>query len=90
MSTKKVSPMPDAPPCPNALERICSRSDTFVERETDDSFVIRCRTCYGINIFPKDKAEQGGRYEAELKRQLLQRQKEEHFRRTREYSNAGR
>lgn len=82
--------MPDAPACPNFLERVgCAMSNTFVARETDDSFVIKCRTCGGLNIWPKKNADAKGKYEADLKRQLLERQKEEHFRRTRQYSLPG-
>jgi len=81
--------MPDAPPCPNALERRCAKSDTYVEAEKPDAFVIRCRTCGGRNIWPLDRVEKRGKYEAELKRQLLQRQKEEFFRRQKTYSLPG-
>lgn len=82
--------MPDAPPCPNFVERAgCAMSNTFVARETDDSFVIKCRTCGGLNIFPKSRAEKAGKYEADLKRQLLKQQAEDHFRRQREYSLPG-
>ena len=77
----------NAPICPNFAERAgCDASNTFVERETDDAFVIRCRTCRGVNIWPKKNADNKGRYEADLKKQLLDREKEEHFRRKREYS----
>jgi hypothetical protein len=80
----------DAPPCANALAGSCERSDTFVEAERNDCFVIRCRTCQGINVWPCDKSENKGKYESELKRQLIEREKEEAFRRKRAYSGAGR
>jgi hypothetical protein len=77
----------NAPICPNFAERAgCEASNTFVENETDEAFVIRCRTCRGINVWPKKNAEGKGRYEAGLKKELLDRQKEEFFRRKREYS----
>lgn len=83
--------MPTAPPCPNFLERQgCAASNTFVERETDDCFVILCRTCRGRNIFPKTNAEGRGRYEGHLRQQAIKHAKEEELRRKREYSNAGR
>ena len=60
------------PSCFNATEGICPRSATFVEgeREIDGKkyFVIRCRTCNGINIFPHEAAEKCGRLAAELKK----------------------
>lgn len=57
------------PPCPNFLERSCAQSEVFVAKETEDAFVLACRTCKGINVWPKDKAENKGRYEAGLARQ---------------------
>jgi hypothetical protein len=65
----------EIPRCPNNLEGSCERSDTFVEKEGDDFFTIRCRTCNGINVWPKDKDEQRGRYDAFLKRQLAERER---------------
>ena len=62
------------PPCANALEGVCPRSDTYISSEKDDCFVIICRTCSGINIFPKSKDEAKGRYEAGLKREALKQQ----------------
>jgi hypothetical protein len=79
----------NAPPCPNFPRDGCSQSNTFVSRETDDAYVIQCRTCKAINVWPKDKAEKAGKYEADLKRQLLKNQAEEQFRRKRQYSLPG-
>lgn len=78
----------DLPPCPNTLEGQyrCARSDVFVERETHDSFVIRCRTCNTVNIWPKQKAETQGRYEAKLRLNMIEQQKEEALKRKRTYS----
>jgi hypothetical protein len=41
-------------------------SNTYVSRETDTAFVIKCKTCSGMNIFPKEKDESRGKYEAFL------------------------
>lgn len=78
----------DIPPCPNSLEGQyrCAASDTFVERETENAFVIRCRTCRGINIWPHEKDENKGRYEAKLKLEAVRNQRMEEIRRKREYS----
>jgi hypothetical protein len=77
----------NAPICPNFVERAgCEASNTYVERETDEAFVIRCRTCKGINVWPKERAEGKGRYDAALKKQLLKQQEEEATRRKRVYS----
>jgi hypothetical protein len=76
------------PPCPNFLEKRCVRSDVFIEKETDTGFSFRCRTCKCLNIWPKDHAEQAGKYEAFLKHKALEQQQQEFFRRKREYSGA--
>jgi len=82
--------MPSAPPCPQFLERRCAASNTFVEKETDDCFVILCRTCGCRNIWPKDNAEGKGRYEGGLRQQAIKNAKEEELRRKRQYSLPGR
>lgn len=64
--------MPDIPKCPNFLEGKCERSDTFVEAERQNCFVIRCRTCKTINVWPFDNEDNKGRYEAFLRRKLEQ------------------
>ena len=61
--------MPQVPRCANNLEGVCPRSDTFVESERLNCFIIKCRTCRGINIFPKENEENAGRYQAFLKAQ---------------------
>lgn len=60
--------MAQIPPCANHLEGTCERSDTIVSKETDTSFVIYCRTCKSVNVFPKDRDEKSGRYNAFLSR----------------------
>lgn len=82
----------DIPPCANNLEStgICARSDTFVSRETNEVFVITCRTCRGVNVWPKSKDENKGRYEAKLKLDADRNRLEEEIRRKREYSYKGR
>ena len=59
--------MPRIPECANYLEGTCERSDTCVSKETDSAFVIYCRTCKSVNVFPKDKDENKGKYDAFLK-----------------------
>jgi len=68
----------DIPQCPNSIEGQyrCAKSDVYVSKETDDAFVIRCRTCGTINIFPKSRDEKKGRYEARLKLDALRNQRE--------------
>lgn len=81
----------DVPVCPNSIEGQvrCARSDTFVEREKDDCFVIRCRTCRTVNIWPKEKDEKRGRYEAGLRKNMMEQQRIEAERRKKEYSFGG-
>jgi hypothetical protein len=81
--------VPEIPQCANFLERLCPRSDTFVEREGDSFFTIRCRTCNGINVFPKDRDENRGRYDAFLKRQLAESEQARMLSRQRLYSIPG-
>jgi hypothetical protein len=64
--------MPEIPSCPNAKEGTCPRSDTFVEGERHNCFVIRCRTCKSINVWPFDNEDNKGRYEAFLRRKMEQ------------------
>jgi hypothetical protein len=71
------------PRCANNLEGHCPKSDTYVSRETDTTFAIVCKTCKGINIFPKDNADGRGKYDAFLKKEMELRQaREAHDRRT--------
>ena len=79
----------DIPVCPNHTDGVCPRSDTFVEREKDDAFVIRCRTCKGLNIWPKSRDESKGRYEAKLKLDAVRNQRMEEIRRKRAFSDLG-
>jgi hypothetical protein len=60
--------MADVPVCANFLNRACEMSNTYVEKEGDSYYTIRCRTCRGINIFPKDRDENHSRYNAFLSR----------------------
>lgn len=39
----------------------------FVSKETDSAFVITCRTCKSVNVWPKDRDENLGRYENHMK-----------------------
>jgi hypothetical protein len=74
------------PECANAKEGLCARSDTYVANETDTAFVIRCKTCSGINVWPKDNSENLGRYEAGLQQELKIRQAREAFDKRTRYS----
>jgi hypothetical protein len=60
--------VPNLPQCGNALAGTCERSDVFISKETDSAFVITCKTCKSIAVWPKDRYEGLGRYEAHLKR----------------------
>lgn len=61
--------MAELPTCGNFLAGTCERNTVYVSKETDTAFVITCRTCGGINVWPKKNDEQKGRYEAFLKHQ---------------------
>jgi hypothetical protein len=77
------------PTCPNFLEHRCPQSNTFVESERQNCFVIKCRTCGCRNIWPCDTEDKRGRYEGALRQQLQQRQLEESLRRKKAYSLPG-
>lgn len=82
----------DLPPCPNSLETQglkCPRSNPRIERETDDAFVLRCQTCQGINVWPKPKAEDRGRYQAGMMAESRRQKEEDETRRKRAYSFGG-
>jgi hypothetical protein len=57
----------ELPVCGNFLNGSCERSDTHVSQETDEVFVIYCRTCKSVNVFPKDRSEGAARYQNFLK-----------------------
>jgi hypothetical protein len=59
--------VPNLPTCGNFLSGTCERSDVFVSRETNSVFVLTCRTCKSINVFPKDRDESLARYENYMK-----------------------
>jgi hypothetical protein len=59
----------ELPPCPNYREGSCERSDVIVSKETDNAFVIYCKTCKSINVFPKDRDEKSAKYQLFLKKQ---------------------
>lgn len=57
------------PECGNALAGTCERSSVYLSKETDSAYVITCRTCKSINIWPKVNDEGSGRHAAFLKHQ---------------------
>ena len=59
--------MPEYPVCPNFKEGTCSQSEVFIMKETDDAFIFACRTCHGMNCWPKSDAEGAGKYQAFLR-----------------------
>lgn len=67
------------PPCPNFKAGSCPQSEVFVMRETDDAYILACKGCRSVNVWPKDKAERRGRYEAFLSKEA-QKQSEEKIR----------
>lgn len=77
------------PICANFVERSCERSDTYVSKETDTVFVITCRTCKGISVWPKTAAEDRAKYQNVLHEEAQQREKLEAESRQRLYSIAG-
>jgi hypothetical protein len=70
--------VPDIPKCANHLQGSCERSDTYVAGERHNCFVIQCRTCKGINIWPFDKEEKLGKYNAFLKHQAAREAQRKH------------
>ena len=70
--------MPEYPVCPNFREGSCSQSEVFIARETDDAFIFGCRTCRGVNVWPKKNKEDAGRYEAYLKMRAAREAQERH------------
>lgn len=77
------------PPCPNNLDGTCAKSDTYVDGERSGCYVIKCRTCKGINVWPANTSEAAGRYEAGLKQHAMAAEKEQLEARQREYSFRG-
>jgi hypothetical protein len=69
MPKRMVLSMATLPTCGNFLAGTCERSDVYVSKETDTAFVIACRTCASVNVWPKDKNESAGKYEAYLRHQ---------------------
>jgi hypothetical protein len=80
------SAMPELPTCGNFLAGTCERSDVYVSKETDGNFVIACRTCKSINVWPKEKDEGKGKYEAFLKHQAARTAQERYESLRRSYS----
>lgn len=60
----------ELPPCPNFLQGSCPQSEVIVARETDSAFILACRTCRGVNVWPKDRDEKAAKYQAFLKQKL--------------------
>jgi hypothetical protein len=81
--------MPNVPSCANFLEHSCERSDTYISKETDFVFVITCRTCKGISVWPKKNPENRARYENFLHQQAQLREQMEAESRQRGYSISG-
>jgi hypothetical protein len=79
----------EIPKCANNLAGTCERSDTIVEAEKQNCFVIRCRTCKGINIWPRDDQERHDKYQGFLMKMAKQEQKNKLLERKREYSFGG-
>lgn len=61
---------------------MCPQSAVYIAKETDDGFLFVCRTCDCRNFWPKDKAEDAGKYEASLKHKAA-REAQERYNRSR-------
>ena len=70
--------MPELPTCGNFLAGSCERSDVTLSRETDSAYVLTCRTCKSVNVWPKDRDENLGRYENYMKK-VAARQAQEQY-----------
>lgn len=57
----------DLPACGNFVAGTCERNEVVIARETDEGFVIYCKCCQSSAFWPKDKAEERGKYESYLK-----------------------
>lgn len=82
----------DLPVCANSLDgpwAKCPNSEQFIERETDEGYMLRCRTCRGGSYWPKDKAENRGRYQAGLAVEARRQREEDEQKRVRTYSFGG-
>ena len=77
------------PECGNYLSKTCPRSDVYVEGERNGCYVLRCRTCKTVNIWPSDPSDNRGRYEGFLKQQADAAARERATAREREYSFGG-
>lgn len=79
----------EIPGCMNAKEGSCPKSDTFVSKETDTEFVILCRTCRSVNVWPKSIPEQSGRYQSFLKHKAAREAQERYESMRKEFSFGG-
>jgi hypothetical protein len=79
----------NVPGCANAAQGSCPRSNTFVSKETDEVFVITCRNCGGLNVFPKSVNENAGRYQAFLKFKAARQAQHQHESSRPEFSFGG-
>lgn len=77
-SRHRIPAMPELPICGNFAARTCERSDVFVSKETDGAFIITCRTCKGISVWPKERDENAGRYQSFLKHQAAREAQRKH------------
>lgn len=57
------------PTCGNFLSGACEMSQVYVAKETDSAFIIACKTCSGVNVWPKDRDDNAARYQTFLKKQ---------------------
>lgn len=80
----------NVPVCAEFLEKRCPMSNTCVAQETDQVYVILCRTCGSKNIWPKDREEKHAKYQAFLKQQHDNYQQAEAMKRAPAYSISSR
>lgn len=62
------------PPCANFTAGTCERSDTIVQSEKNNCFIIYCRTCKSFNVWPID--DRSERYNAFMKREQREGEKQ--------------
>jgi hypothetical protein len=79
----------DIPVCANHAEGRCERSSTFVESEKQGCYVIRCRTCGAVNIWPSNATDKKGQFDAFLQKKIKEHQEQLARERKRAYSFGG-
>jgi hypothetical protein len=61
--------LPNIPDCPNSVKgNGCTKSDPVLEKEGDDFWSFRCRSCKVIYVVSKDGVRERSQFELAAKR----------------------